>query len=213
MTATRPYRGASADQRRARRRAALLEAGLELLGTQGWAGTTVRGVCAQAGLNDRYFYESFPDLDTLLVAVFDDLTERGQAAILAATNAVAPELRLRVDAAVSATVDFLTVDPRHTQVLVYEIQASPVLRNRRRVLVRALVDIFTGQFHELIGDVTLSETEVEMTALSMVGGAWELVATWLRGDLAVDRERLIDFIVSLMLTATPQNGRNPSPRG
>nr|BFE80267.1 hypothetical protein GCM10020093_028680 [Planobispora longispora] len=38
----------AAEQRRAQRRAALLEAGLEVLGRHGWAAATVRGVCKQA---------------------------------------------------------------------------------------------------------------------------------------------------------------------
>ena len=34
------------------------------------------------------------------------------------------------------------------------------------------------------------------------GGGLELITTWLRGDLEVDRDHLIDFIVALMLTST-----------
>lgn len=83
---TRPYRGVPADQRRARRRAALMEAGLELLGTRGWAATTVRQVCAEAGLNDRYFYENFPDRDALLLAIIDDQVAQGTDVILSAAR-------------------------------------------------------------------------------------------------------------------------------
>jgi AcrR family transcriptional regulator len=54
--ATRPYRGVPADDRRAGRRARLLSAGLELLGSEGYSGTTVRGVCGRARLTPRYFY-------------------------------------------------------------------------------------------------------------------------------------------------------------
>jgi AcrR family transcriptional regulator len=197
-TATRSYGGASADQRKARRRAALLEAGLELLGTKGWAGTTVRGVCALAGLNDRYFYESFADLDTLRLAVVDDLAAQGTAAILAATHAPR-DLRARSRAVVTAVVDFFTADPRRAHILVHEFQASEPLRERRRQLIQGLVAIFAAQVHEILGEVPASD--VELTALTLIGGVLELVITWLRGDLAVDREHLIDFIVALMLSA------------
>lgn len=197
-TATRSYGGASADQRKARRRAALLEAGLELLGTKGWAGTTVRGVCALAGLNDRYFYESFADLDTLRLAVVDDLAAQGTAAILAATHAPR-DLRARSRAVVTAVVDFFTADPRRAHILVHEFQASEPLRERRRQLIQGLVVIFTAQVHEILGEGPAKD--VELTALTLIGGVLELVITWLRGDLAVDREHLIDFIVALMLSA------------
>ena len=59
--------------RRAERRELLVDAAFELLGTDGWNGTTVRGVCQAAHLNPRYFYESFDGLESLLLAVFDDL--------------------------------------------------------------------------------------------------------------------------------------------
>jgi AcrR family transcriptional regulator len=185
----------------ARRRAALLEAGLELLGTKGWAGTTVRGVCALAGLNDRYFYESFADLDTLRLAVVDELSADGTAAILAATQAPR-DLRARSRAVVTAIVDFFTADPRRAHILVHEFQASEPLRERRRQLIQGLVAIFTAQVHEILDEVPVGDDDVELTALTLIGGGLELVTTWLRGDLAVDRDHLIDFIVALMLTST-----------
>lgn len=200
-SATRSYRGASADERRARRRAALLAAGLELLGTRGWAGTTVRGVCAEAGLNDRYFYESFPDLDALRLAVVEELTSQGTAAILAATRAPR-DLRARARAVVTAIVDFFTADPRRAHILVHELQSSELLAGQRRELIRALVAIFTVQVHEVLDQVPVSDTDVELTALTLIGGGLELITTWLRGDLATDRDHLIDFIVALMVTST-----------
>lgn len=200
-SATRSYRGASADERRARRRAALLAAGLELMGTRGWAGTTVRGVCAEAGLNDRYFYESFADLDALRLAVVEELTGQGTAAILAATRAPR-DLRARVRAVVTAIVDFFTADPRRAHILVHELQSNELLAGQRRQLIRALVAIFTVQAHEVLDQVPVSDADVELTALTLIGGGLELVTTWLRGDLAVDRDHLIDFIVALMVTST-----------
>ena len=52
----------------------LVDAAFELLGTEGWDGTTIRGVCQSARLNPRYFYESFDGLESLFLAVFDRLT-------------------------------------------------------------------------------------------------------------------------------------------
>ena len=64
------YRGVSAADRIAGRRARLLDAALAV-----WADpetrTTMTAVCAEAGLTERYFYESFSGLDELLTAVMD----------------------------------------------------------------------------------------------------------------------------------------------
>src|SRR3954471_22947818 len=69
---TRPYRGVQPEDRLAQRRARLLDAGLSILGS-GSADEvlTVRGVCRQAAVAARYFYESFADKDALVGAVFD----------------------------------------------------------------------------------------------------------------------------------------------
>jgi AcrR family transcriptional regulator len=70
------WRGRSPAQRSATRRQQLLEAGLGVFGTIGWRQSTVRGICVAAGLSERYFYESFPSRDELLLAVYEDLNER-----------------------------------------------------------------------------------------------------------------------------------------
>ena len=58
---TRPYGGVSAAERVDVRRRQLLEAGLELFGTAGFLEPGVKDICGEAGLTDRYFYESFAD--------------------------------------------------------------------------------------------------------------------------------------------------------
>ena len=66
--ARRPYGGVSAEDRVAARRTRLLEATLAIIGEHGVAAVTVDLICSEAQLGKRYFYESFTDRDTLLVA-------------------------------------------------------------------------------------------------------------------------------------------------
>ncbi|MEO3785501.1 TetR family transcriptional regulator [Actinocorallia sp. B10E7] len=199
---TRPYRGVPAEQRRALRRAALLEAGLELLGTRGWAATTVRGVCTQAGLNDRYFYENFTDRDALLLAIVDEQAARGTAAILDAAGRSPRHLQSRIRAAVDATVDFLTADPRISHIMAHEFPASPLLQERRRQIIQSLTAIFIAQTREVLDPLPLSDTDLELTGLTLTSGLWDLITAWLRGDLSIDRDHLIDYTVALLLTTT-----------
>lgn len=56
----RDYDGKTADERVAERRARLIDAGLELFGEHGYAGTSIRAVLRQSGLRDRYFGKAFP---------------------------------------------------------------------------------------------------------------------------------------------------------
>ena len=64
----RTYGGESADDRLTRRRRQLLDAGLELFGTAGYRATTVRQLCREAKVSDRYFYEQFDSTEDLLLA-------------------------------------------------------------------------------------------------------------------------------------------------
>src|ERR1700758_2951732 len=88
VTSTRPYRGIKPDDRRAERRARLLDAGLSILGSEaGPEAATVRGVCRRSGVSARYFYESFSDRDNLVGTVcawvIADLAATTQAAVTA----------------------------------------------------------------------------------------------------------------------------------
>ena len=65
------WAGVALTDRRAERRALLIDAAYALFGTGGEAALTVRSVCRESALNTRYFYESFADIGELLGAVFD----------------------------------------------------------------------------------------------------------------------------------------------
>ncbi|NDU71464.1 TetR family transcriptional regulator [Actinomadura sp. DSM 109109] len=196
----RPYRGVPADQRRARRRAALLAAGLHLLGTEGWGAATVRRVCAEAGLNDRYFYESFPDRDTLLLAVVDEQVARCTDVILSAARRAPRHPKARTRAVVTATLDFLTTDPRRAHILTHAFPSSPLLQRRRIEIIRTLAAIFAAQTRETLDQVPLPDADLELTGLTLTAGLWELFTTWFRGDLDVDRDHLVDYTVALVLS-------------
>src|SRR4051794_35116389 len=116
MAATRVYGGMTADARVEARRQRLMDAALELMGTEGWSGTSVRAVCREAGLTPRFFYESFDDLDAVAVAVFDEITVQVTAAILDAVADAPPEPAAQARAAISTFVDQLTEDPRRARV-------------------------------------------------------------------------------------------------
>ena len=70
MSSPTRWAGVPLTDRRAER-ALLVDAGYRLFGEEGEAGVSVRSVCRECGLNTRYFYESFDDVDDLLGAVYD----------------------------------------------------------------------------------------------------------------------------------------------
>src|SRR5436853_65468 len=79
--------------------------------------TTVRAVCARAELNARYFYESFDDIDALLVAVYDHVVEQMRTVTdqVAASPDMAPLVVARIG--IDAIVRFIDEDRRRARVL------------------------------------------------------------------------------------------------
>ncbi|MBJ7353180.1 MAG: helix-turn-helix transcriptional regulator, partial [Rhodococcus sp.] len=57
--AGRAYGGESAADRDDRRRRQLLDAGLRVFGSVGYRAATVRGLCREAKIADRHFYQYF----------------------------------------------------------------------------------------------------------------------------------------------------------
>jgi AcrR family transcriptional regulator len=191
------YGGVVASERQAGRRTRLLEAALELLGTEGWQATTVRAICSGARLTPRYFYESFADRDELLVALFDQLVAEAAGRVLQAVDASEDDARAKARAAIGAFVELVTDDPRKARVLFMEAVGSEPLALRRFETVRMFAGLVAQQGREFYG--VHGGSLVDTTALMLVGGLAETLLSWLDGTLAVTREELIEHCTDLFV--------------
>lgn len=198
---TRSWRGISAEDRRAERRTALIEAGIEVIGTQGWANTTVRGVCRQAGLTERYFYESFPDHEALLIAVYEHVLVEGIRVVLAATAEAPHDIRLTARAGIAAAVELLIDDPRKGRVLILEATGNETLQRRRQEAVRAQATLLSEFAKDFFGSRPPDPADTYLTALALVGALSEVGSAYLDGQLDVSRERLIDHLTELFVVS------------
>lgn len=196
-TRARTYAGASSAERRAKRQAALLDAALDLVAAGGTAALTVRGVSATARLNDRYFYESFRSTDELLLALFDDQVTRASTAMLTAIAESPPDPGVRARAAIGGGLRWITDDARRGPLLI-ESQATEGLRARRRDLVASLARVMADQGRALLAGQQALDPDMDLAALTLVAGGFDLVTGWLRGELEVTREHLEDFLVAMV---------------
>jgi AcrR family transcriptional regulator len=199
MASSGVYGGVPADERRAQRRERLLEAGLEIMGTRGWAHMSVRGVCREARLTSRFFYESFEDLDALAVAIFDDIQARASARVLEAITAAGPDPRAQARAAIGTFVHELTDDPRRGRVAVVEaLSCEPLMRRRLEAMdtmARLIADLGRATYRP----PPQAETLVDVTATLLAGGIAELLVAWLNGSLEIGREALIEDCAALVM--------------
>ena len=194
MGPTRTYGGVSAEQRRDRRRAELLDAALEIIGSKGFARLTVAGLCSEAGLNERYYYENFSDLDTVLNQVFDRVVAQLGEAVLAAVVIAADGSRSKARAAVGAAVDVLTEDPRKRRVVFVESLAHPVLSGRRTEIVQSFAHLMLDEAQRFYGPEASLRVgnRANFAAWHLIGGLFETMNGWIAGELAISRAELID---------------------
>lgn len=194
------WKGIPADERSARRRRQLLDAGYELLGTEGVAATGVRAVCRRAGLTSRYFYESFADVDELHAAVFDEASTAVVGELRAAIAAAPPDHPARARATVETALDAITRDPRRARILLVEAPGSEVLAARRRALLRAFATVAREQLAGLAQqpDPLLADAAADLLA----AGLFDVLLAWSSGQLPHTREQLLVDATDLLIMNT-----------
>ncbi|HWC40066.1 MAG TPA: TetR/AcrR family transcriptional regulator [Acidimicrobiales bacterium] len=204
----RPYAGVSATDRVASRRERLLEAGLELYGTRGFAATGVKDVCRRARLTDRYFYESFRDSAELFTAVFDRATSDLLARVARKVGEVPPEPESQVRASIETFVRALAADPRKARVVLVESTSAGAEVDRH---IRASLRQFAG----LVATTArrhlpeMPERLLVLGSLSLVGAIERVIIEWQDGYLDATIEEVIDHLVQLFLIAGASVGVSP----
>lgn len=203
---TRRYGGVPTDERRKRRREQILEAGLQIFGTTGYRTSTVRSICQQAGVNQRYFYESFDTREDLLEAVYSRIVrELAGAAFREASEA--EDMESRVRAALTAWWTIVAGDHRKARILTIEfIGVNDRLEERRLFVRRQTVNFVIARAALRVG---ASEEHVErhrvqliLIARSLIGGVVELLLDHLNGQLeGVTVEDLVEHCVGLFMAA------------
>lgn len=172
----------------------LVEAAFELFGEDGESGVTVRSVCRQAELNNRYFYENFSDTDELLGAVYD-VVVTDLIGVLTEALSDLPGDRTRLRAGITVVLDYSSKDPGRGKILFTEGRTNPVLAQRRsatqELLRRSVLD----------DDQAPSPTRIpQLVSAAMYSGAMaELAQEWLLGTLGDDLDAVVQAAVRLLM--------------
>ncbi len=187
----RRYGGRSADDRRAERHARLVAATVRLLGSRGEGATTMTAICAEAGLTERYFYESFRHRDAAVVTALDTVSaEIADAAVRAIAETVGTATA-RVQAALTALIGWVDAHPDRARVALLESTATPGLRARRRELLGTFAELVVTEAAELYGSAAWPADRARAQGLLYVAGLAELVAARLVGEVELGSSELV----------------------
>jgi AcrR family transcriptional regulator len=190
----RDYDGKTAAERVAERRARLVGAGIELFGEHGYAGTSIRAVLRQAGLRDRYFGESFADLDALLAAAYDQLIDEEVSACrvaIEATTSASEGARAMID----AIGRLLEGNRGHARVKLREVfSGGAMVRVQRQEGLRKLAQLVADLLPEADG---VDDRDRLLLGVGVVAAADAYLLAWLDGELDVSRQEVVDLVAQV----------------
>lgn len=197
MSSPTRWAGVPLNDRRAERRAQLIDAAFRLFGDGGESAVAVRSVCRECGLNTRYFYESFTDTDDLLGAAYDQVSAELAAEVETALAKAGDSVRERTRAGIAAVLGFSSADPRRGRMLFTDARANPVLAARRAAtqdLLREGVLMAGGQLNPGSDPIA-----TQVGAAMYTGAMAELAQQWLAGRLGTDLDAVVEHAVTQVL--------------
>lgn len=201
----RRYSGRSVEEWKAARRDRLLDAALELFGTDGYPATSVERLCAQAKVSTRHFYHEFQNKEAVLLAVHAQVIElavRSTGEALAATTG-AP-VRERIVAAVDGYLRTVMADLRRARISFVEVVgASPAVEEQRIAFRELLISSVVGVGEVAVARNELTPKDFRFLGLCFIGAVNTVVYDWMLTDPRPPEEQvqsaLRELAVSLML--------------
>lgn len=194
VTKRRSFRGLSLEERQNERREKLIEAGLQIYGTQGFFSVTVRDICNEAKLTERYFYESFKRSEELFKTIYLRLIEQLQQTILAAVMQSQGEVNPRkmIESGLQAFFHTLQNDPRMARILfidailVHEIQGNTIYEAIARF------DRMTTAFILLMfPKEPRTHSEISLIATGLSGYVIHIATRWVIGGFKEPLENVL----------------------
>jgi len=197
----RTYAGLNLQQRKKLRREQFLAAALNVFGTTGFRSATVRSICKEAKLTDRYFYESFGSLEKLLMGIYEQCMKNMRKEIL---QAIITEYNENgtVQAVLTGIDTYFKVltDPKVARICMQELEGISLEVN---TLYYHYIDSFAHMLIHLANhaypDWQLEKKQKTIIGISLVGAMRQSATSWLIGHYNMDRKTLVTANAQLFL--------------
>jgi AcrR family transcriptional regulator len=173
--AVRNYGGRAPDERREARRERLVEAAVDLFGTDGYPKTPIEKLCARAGVATRHFYEVFDSREALLKLAYDRIIEQTKQAVLGALDRAGNHPRRRAFVSIDAFLHAYLDDPRKGRIACIEIVGvSSALETHRREVIWDFARIIAAESERFSRDGFLPKRDFTLTSVAMAGAINEI---------------------------------------
>ncbi|MFT3857485.1 MAG: TetR/AcrR family transcriptional regulator [Aquabacterium sp.] len=191
----RRYGGMSAQERSQQRREKLLEAAIQVFGTLGLRKATMRDICNEARIAERYFSEHFATASDAYEAAFKQISEQAVAATGAAMVAAPLTTHDMAIAGLTAFFRFVKEDPRRAQILLIDassywrhvtVKTNPEL-NRHALLMK--------RFAELIYPGLPENIRLDIIGAALIGASLQPCLTWVQSGFKQPIENVVSHLM------------------
>ncbi|MCG8928241.1 TetR/AcrR family transcriptional regulator [Lentzea sp. CC55] len=199
----RAYGGISPEQRKAERRAKLLQAGLALFTGTGFAATRITGLCTEAGVSTRNFYEEFASKEDLLRELHDLINatafERVRTAL---AELETDDVAVRVSTLLDVFVRSVTADPRAPRLNYVEaVGVTAEIEQQHVRWVTTWAEFIESEALRAADAGTAPRRSYRLTAIALVGAITGLLREWQAHEPPLDVDEIAEEIRALVLAA------------
>jgi AcrR family transcriptional regulator len=176
----RQFKGLSLTERKQARREKLIEAGIEAYGSQGFFAVTVKDICNEAKLTERYFYESFKKSDELFQTIFLKLIDQLQHNVMQAIMQASTDPRKMIEAGLTALLTTLKDNPGMARIIYIDAMLVQELHNQATIHETMLR--FDRMIHAFVmlmmPHIDRSEREISLVATGLNGYVTQIAIRW-----------------------------------
>lgn len=194
----RIYGGKEHEVRVAERRQRLIHAGIKLFGENGFHSTTVRMVIADAGLAVRYFYESFTNMEALLIACYEHLMKEYHNKLANLLSKPYDSLEDLVRAGIYCHYEVMKnpVTARITQVEILGVSeiVDNIYYQATRDFGMLIMNIFT-----LFSGEHLNKQESDIIGVALSGALAVSAMQWVKDEYQPSIEHMVEATLTIQL--------------
>lgn len=205
-TKERQFKGMSLSERKQARREKLIEAGIEAYGTHGFFAVTVKDICTEAKLTERYFYESFKKSDELFQTIFLKLIDQLQHNVTQAIMQASTDPRKMIEAGLTALLTTLKDNPGMARIIYIDAMLVQELHNQ--ATIHETMSRFDRMIHAFVmlmmPNINRSEREISMISTGLNGYVTQIAIRWVVSGFKLSIEDVLSScsIVFLSLLET-----------
>lgn len=191
----RRYGGLSAQERVHQRREKLLSASIQVFGTLGLRKATIRDICHEARLAERYFAEHFHSAADAYEAAFKQLSQQALVATSSAMATAKLETKALAQAGLGAFLHFVQEDPRRAQILLVDASSywrHVTIRSNPELNQQALA---MAHLAGLIYPKLPAHIELEIIGAALIGSSLQACLIWVQNGFRQPIGQVVDHLM------------------